>query len=143
LDNISNLVLAALPILGIIIGAGLQYFFSKSAESRKQLTALKTQAYIDYLRCVAESKHIGSDNQKARKEILAKATDAKARISIYGSSKVIEALANFQKIGAIINSPQAEEKFLILCKAMRQESIRKFDKTKFEALKIVLFGSED
>jgi hypothetical protein len=80
LDNISSFVIAALPILGVVIGASLQCFFSKSTETRKQLAMLRTQAYIDYLRCFAEIKHTGRDNSKVRGEILAKATDAKMRI---------------------------------------------------------------
>lgn len=142
MNNVSTLIVAALPIVGIIIGAALQYFFSKSAESRRHLATLKTQAYTDYLRCVAESKHIGRNDSKARKDILTKAADAKTRISIYGSSKVVEALANFEKVGAIIDSSQAEEKFLILCESMRRESIGTSDKTKLENLRIVLFGSK-
>jgi hypothetical protein len=43
---------AILPLAGVIVGAGLQYYFSRSAESRKQQIALRIQAYIDYVRCV-------------------------------------------------------------------------------------------
>ncbi len=140
MNNIYNLIIAVLPIIGVIIGAGLQYFFSRFSESRKQLSTFKSLAYVDYLRCVAESKHVGRDNTKARKEIFAKAADAKARIAVYGSSNVVDALAHFEKEGAIINSRQSEEKFLALCKAMRRENIGKDDKTKIEALRLVLFG---
>ena len=143
MDNISTLVIAALPILGVVIGASLQYFFSKSTEARKYLTTLRTQAYIDYLRCFAEIKHVGRDNSRARGEILAKATDAKTRILIYGSSSVLEALANFEKMGAVLDSPEAEKAFLTLCNIMRKESLGKIVKTKPEALATILFRSND
>lgn len=136
------MIIALLPVLGVVLGASLQYFFSKSAESRKYLATLKTQAYIDYLRCVAESAHVGRDNPKVRKEIFAKAADAKTRISIYGSSAVIAALASFEEMGATIDSPQSEEKFLALCNAMRGESNGK-EKTTPDALKMILFSSEN
>jgi len=75
--------------------------------------------------------------------VLAKAADAKTRIVIYGSTAVIEALTNFEKVGAVINTPQAEEKFLALCNAMRRESIGKAGKARAEALKLILFGPEE
>lgn len=140
MSGIDNAIVAVLPIVGVIIGAGLQYFLSRSTESRKQLSTLRSLAYVDYLRCLAESKHFGKDNVKSRKEILAKAGDAKARIAVYGSSKVVEALAKFEKDGAAINSRQSEEKFLALCKAMRLENIGKRDRATIEALRLVLFG---
>ena len=143
MDTISSLVIAILPIMGVIIGASLQYVFSKSSESRRHLATLRTQSYIDYLRCVAEIKKIGRNNPKVRKEILAKAADAKTRMSVYGSLTVIEALASFEKAGAVIDSPHAEELFLALCNAIRQESIGKSEKIEFEALKLILFGPED
>lgn len=144
MDPISNIAIAILPILGVVIGASLQYFFSKSAENRKHLATLRTQAYIDYLRCLSESAHVGRDHPNSRKEILSKAADAKTRISIYGSSAVIEALTSFEKVGAFFkNSPQSEEEFFVLCNAMRRESIGKAEKIKPEDLRMILFGSED
>lgn len=143
MNNLSNIVITLLPVLGVIIGASLQYFFSRSAETRKYLAGLRTQAYIDYLRCFAEVKHIGRDNPKIRNELLAKATDAKTRIVIYGSSAVIEALTNFEQLGAVLDTPNAKEKFLTLCNAMRQESIGKSGKARLEALKLILFSPEE
>ncbi len=131
-----------LPFAGVIIGAGLQYYFSRSAESHKQLAILRTQAYIDYLRCVAESPKIGSDVQK-RIDLLSRATDAKSRISIYGSAAVLSALAKFEKYGSVINSPQSADRFLSLTGVMRQESAGSNELVDLEDLRIVLFGTRE
>jgi len=74
---------------------------------------------------------------------LAKATDAKTRILIYGSSGVLEALASLEKMGAVLDSPEAEKAFLALCNIMRKESLGKIMKTKPEALATILFRSKD
>jgi hypothetical protein len=142
LDNISSFLIAALPILGIVIGASLQYFFSKSSEARRQLTTLRNQAYIDYLQCFAEIKHVGQVNSESRGKILAKATEAKTRIIIYGSTAVVEALIRFEKLGATLDSPEAIEAFLVLCSIMRKENIGRFKKTKPKELSVILFNSK-
>ncbi len=74
---------ALLTLLSVVVGASLQYVLSKSGERRKQLEALRSQAYVDYLRAVAQAKYAGADQSK-RSEILAAAADAKARLCVYG-----------------------------------------------------------
>jgi len=106
------------------------------------LTTLRNQAYIDYLQCFAEIKHVGRVNSKSRGEILSKATEAKTRIIIYGSPAVVEALTSFEKLGATLDSPEAIEAFLVLCSIMRKENIGRFMKTKPEELSAILFRSK-
>jgi hypothetical protein len=48
---------AVLPLLGVVIGATLQYWTSRSAEARKQLQLLRSQSYVDYLRAVTKAAH--------------------------------------------------------------------------------------
>ena len=121
---------------------GLQYYFLRSAESRKQLITLRTQAYIDYLRCVAESSKARSDHQK-RTELLTRAADAKARISIYGSAEVLSTLAHFEKHEPVIDSPEAADRFLRLVNAMRQESVGRGEIPSADDPRIVLFGNRE
>jgi hypothetical protein len=42
------------------------------------------------------------------------AADAKARLSVYGTSDVIAALARFEEIGAVIDNPKARAAFVTL-----------------------------
>lgn len=91
-----------LPMLGIVVGAVLQFLLSRSAEKDKRLDGLRTEAYADYLRSVAASAHLTSD--KDHVDALRSAADAKTRIVIYGSTAAIEALARFEDAGATLGA---------------------------------------
>ena len=131
-----------LPLIGVAIGASLQYFFSKSSESRKHLSSLRTQAYIDYINCVAESSKVKKD-QKKLIDLLARAADAKTRIAIYGSSHVISALSTFEKGKPIIDTQESADRFLNLVELIRFENVGKKDMVEIGELRTILFGDRD
>ena len=70
---------AILPLVGVLIGAGLQYFFGRTLELQKQLALQKVQAYADFFRAMSASA-----TQGQTMETLALAADAKTRACIYG-----------------------------------------------------------
>lgn len=125
---------AVLSLIGVVVGATMQYWLSRSAESRKQLQLLKSQSHVDYLRAVTKAAHAASPD--AMRSARAEAADAKARIAVYGSSSVIAALARFEQAGAVLESPKALEAFVAVVGAMRENdrSVQAGD------LKLVLFG---
>ncbi len=106
-----------LPMIGIVIGAGLQYALSRSAERVKKIDELRTEAYADYLRGVAAAAHLTSDQDfvEANRSV----ADAKTRIVVYGKPRVIEALALFEKDGASLNTETGIAAFVNLVLAMR------------------------
>jgi hypothetical protein len=116
----SNWVIAALPLAGVVLGATLQFWLSRAAESDKHMKALRDQAYVDYLRAVAAAAHLRSD-EELRDAHLA-AADAKARIAVYGSATVIVALAQFEETGAVLNSDRSVAAFIALVSRMRPTS---------------------
>lgn len=136
------IVTALLPMVGVIIGAGLQYLFSRSGERRKQLEALRNQAYVDYVRCVAQLANAKKEDASKRAELLAALADAKTRICIYGSSKVIRALADFEKSGSVLSSADSIKRFLEICHEVRRQGLRDTGSIGAEDLSIVLFGPE-
>jgi len=141
MSNFSILLAALLPVLGIIIGATLQYLYSRSSEIHKQHYISKSQAYIDYLQCVAELANIAKFQKNyKRNELLSKTADAKTRICIYGSKSVVEALANFEKSGARIDNHESAEKFLLVCQEMRKDGLGKKSESTIKDLGFVLFG---
>jgi hypothetical protein len=113
----SNWVIAALPLVGVMLGATLQFWLSRAAESDKHLRVLRDQAYVDYLRAVAAAAHLRSD-EDLRDALLA-AADAKARIVVYGSTAVIVALAQFEETGALLNNDRSAAAFIALVSCMR------------------------
>jgi hypothetical protein len=142
MEKLPTLLTAFLPVIGILIGASLQYFLSKSSDRRKQLEILKNQAYVDYLRSVAQIALLGRSNSNKRDELLAALADAKARICVYGSAKVIEALASFERGGAVLDSHDSIEKFLTLCNEMRLQAVGESEIVQAENLSSVLFGTQ-
>lgn len=125
---------AVLPLLGVVVGATLQYWLTRSAESRKQLELLQSQSYVDYLRAVTKAAHASLPD--AARLARAEAADAKARLAVYGASRVIAALARFEEAGPILDNARAQTAFVALVGAMRQkDSVAQPDD-----LKLVLFG---
>jgi hypothetical protein len=101
---------AVLPLIGVAVGAVLQHWLSRNAEARKQLELLRSQAYVDYLRAVAKAAHASSID--AQRSALADAADAKARIAVYGSARVVQALAAFEHAGPTLDNPRSISCFL-------------------------------
>ncbi|SMC62373.1 hypothetical protein [Sporomusa malonica] len=44
---------AIVAVIGVIIGASLQYIYARKAETNKRLQILKTKAYVDFIRSVS------------------------------------------------------------------------------------------
>lgn len=115
----------SLPIIGLIIGASLQFFFSRKSENRKQQNLLKTTAYTDFLKAnsgISMSQRF-SDKEKEM-EFFILLIDAKARICIYGSDSVINSIAEFERFGAILNSPKAYKLFTTIVSEMRKDNLK-------------------
>jgi hypothetical protein len=90
-------VTAILSLVGVLLGAGLQYYFGRTLEGRKQLALQRSQAYVDYFKAVASVAQHGRS-----KDNLAQTADAKVRVCIYGSPTVIKHLSAFEATGAAI-----------------------------------------
>jgi hypothetical protein len=116
----SSAVTAALPVLGVGVGAILQYIFSRSAEVRKQAYSLRQQAYVDYLRALAQAGHAKGPEDLAKARLLA--ADAKTRIVVYGDRAVLDALATFEEAGASMNNPRSTQCFLQRALTMRAKA---------------------
>ncbi len=113
---------AVLSIFGLVIGATLQYFFTRHHENQRYLRELRTQAYLDFLKGVAHMAHLNDTHGSQERDAYAKVTDAKARICLYGSGEVIEAFAVFEKLGATVQSLPQQEAFVAMIWAMRRDS---------------------
>jgi hypothetical protein len=117
-----------------MIGAALQFWFSRAAERMKHTESLRSQAYADYLRAVAAAAHLRSDEDL--RDAHRDAADAKARIAVYGSVSVISALARFAETGAVLTNGPPADAFLALVSSMRPSEAAVSDRD----LKLVLLG---
>lgn len=81
------------------------------------------QSYVDYLRAVSRFAQAAKTDPAKRLHILAEAADAKTRITIYGSRKIVELLASFERSGATLATEEGMKTFLLLVSRMRSESV--------------------
>ncbi len=130
-------MVAALPLLGVLIGATLQYAFGQRLESRKLLVALKAQAYSDLIRVIAAS------GCSRNTEKLALIADAKTRICIYGSLNVVQKLRDFDRIGATAARPDGQAALTALLSAMREDVTGKDFADLEDVFRPLLFGEGD
>lgn len=122
MDNI-KVIVGVLAFLGVVIGACLQYVFTRHIERQKHSQDLRSKAYMDYLKCVCELAQFrpkfGSQEQK---ELASRTGDAKARICLYGSNKVISAFSKFEQLGATMNTLEQRNAFTSMVAEMRADS---------------------
>jgi hypothetical protein len=111
------MAIAFFSFLGVVVGASLQYLFTRFLEERRHRQALQTAAYTDYIRAVAESASVNLETDEA--QLSARLADAKTRICLYGSAAVIAGLAQFESLGAVIGDNQQREAFMKIVEAMR------------------------
>ncbi|WP_199611552.1 hypothetical protein [Flocculibacter collagenilyticus] len=118
-----KLAVGVLTFFGVIIGATLQYFFTKHVESLKHAKELKSKAYADYLDAISEDASYNHEiGSRAQKRVYAKIADAKARICLYGSSEVITAYSEFLALGGVFNSQKQKDAFTKMFSHMRKDS---------------------
>ena len=113
---------ATLPVVGVLVGASLQYLFTRYLESQRHQRELRTQAYLDYLKSVSGLAHLNDPQGSQERDLLANAADAKARICVYGSSQVVQAFASFERLGAKVSSPAQRRSFVAMVAAIRRDS---------------------
>jgi hypothetical protein len=115
---------ATFSIIGLIIGASIQYFFTRHPDNQKHRRETRTTAYTDYLKCVSEQANLGMPRQSHEgRELGAKTADAKCRICLYGSPSAVEAFAEFERLGATMNTPEQCSAFTRMVAVMRKDSI--------------------
>jgi hypothetical protein len=134
---------AILTLLGAVVGAALQYFFTRHLEDQKHYRGLRTQAYTDYLKSVCEQAQlIVQPQSKESREIFAKTADAKARICLYGSVRAVEAFAEFERLGATMRTKEHRRAFSKMVEIMRSDS-GSAQGVPIENLELVLMGHRD
>ena len=114
-------VAALLSILGVAVGATLQWWFARRGNEHKQLIEMRSKAYADFFESTAHlvsARRLGTVPNEA--ELLAKLTDAKARVCIYGEEEVIRELAKFWSAGASFETESGTLAFTRFCLNIRR-----------------------
>lgn len=132
---------AIFSFIGIVIGASLQYFFSRHLDTLRAHREARTKAYTDYLRCVSEQANPDQMHSSDGHELGARTADAKCRICLYGSSQVVAAFARFETLGATMNTPEQQAAFTRMVAIMRHDS-RGSGHVESSDLQVVLLGPD-
>ena len=102
---------------------------------REKSSALRAEAYADYLRAVAASGHLRSDDDLVA--AFRSAADAKTRILVYGSAEAVAALARFEEAGATLGKEHSVAAFVGLVSAMRASNAAILERD----IRLVLLGA--
>jgi hypothetical protein len=131
------IITALLSAAGVMLGAGLQYYFSRSLESRKQLALQRSQSFVDYFKAIALIAQHGPSREHS-----AMLADAKVRVCIYGSAEVVKLLRDFEAVGSVLNSIQSTTLITELLAEMRKDAGMGVTGVDREELRRILFGSK-
>jgi hypothetical protein len=142
--SLLSLIKDALPLLGVIVGAGLQYFFSRSAETKRHERSLRIDAYSDYLRSVGEAETLYATPEPARRsEIIGRAIAAKVGVCVHGSASVVDALSKFEGAPGQGLTPEKKTYFLEFVDAVRADTGAKGVQLSQAAIEKILFGVKE
>lgn len=137
------MTIALVSFLGVVVGASLQYFFTRHLDDQRHYRTLRTQAYTDYLKSVCEQAQLVIQPQsKESREIFARTADAKSRICLYGSAEAIAAFAEFEHLGAKMGTKEQRRAFSQMVSVMRKDSGGRADAS-IDNLEILLLGRHD
>lgn len=146
-DSKTNpLLIAMFSLIGVILGATLQYFITLKTEKEKLWADLRTKTYIQYVENTSKLNVLEDKAKQAEAKSLR--NSARFLIALYGSKDVIEQMkkyARWEDNRPQTGSPQEEEfkkSSLILFNAMRNELMPSNERVDVEALRPILFPSE-
>lgn len=112
---------AVVSLIGLVVGAVLQFLFTRHLDNKKHQRDLRAKAYADYLQCVSEHANLGHQKSSTEgRQLGAKTADAKCRISLYGAPAVISA---FERLGAAMNTKEQCGAFTEMVVAMRRDAL--------------------
>lgn len=106
--------------LGVVIGALLQNYFNRRNQKDTRLDEWRNSAYADFLNAVSAAATAQRQGKRdVVTEQLARLSDAKARICVYGDTKVIRSIAEFWRHGATLQTEAEVLAFTRVCLAIR------------------------
>jgi hypothetical protein len=148
-------ILASIPNLQPFVSAAIAaivalvvVFLSRRSETKKHLESLRTTAYVDFIRGIAGLAVIYRrpiDSQEVflkGQDLTILVSDAKARIALYGSVRVVSSLAKFLRAGLVLNSPERFKDFTSICQQMRSDTRPRPGAVSDHDVEFLLFGAD-
>jgi len=111
------------PLIGVIIGACIQYFFSIKKHKKKERRDVLRKAYVDYVVSISKLAIAQKANNQADiYEYTKQLTDAKTRMCISGSKKVLKKISDFSKLpNNVLDNINSKNKLTEILNTMRKD----------------------
>ena len=116
-----KIVVALIGISGVLASAIVQYLLGSKMEKSKKQIEVKSQAYLDFVNAVSEIAISTKHTRNISVEQLQRLNQAKTRVVLIGSNKVIEDLNLFFKEYGVLDSDEAYGSFSQIVKSMRND----------------------
>jgi HKD family nuclease len=141
------IIVAIVGISGVVAGAmlqaSLQFFFGKRIELSKQFKLLQTQAYVDFIKgWTGSGRAISFGDKEKEIEYTILMSEARVRIAVYGSEKVVKKLSEFIREYNENYSEKGQESFADLVKIMREDNIQKVEIITKDETSMILHGGK-
>ena len=115
---------AFISLCAVIMGAFLQFYFTKYLEEKRCNREIRVKAYLDFWGCVSRYGHNNFNQDPSSKSALDSQTaETKCRICLYGSDSVIKSLAFFLEMGDQIATKEQRDSLINLIASMRKDTI--------------------
>lgn len=112
---------ALLALLSVVVGALVGHYLSDRKSRKDELATMRLEAYKDFINATSilfSARRTGRTKDEAIE--LAALNDAKTRVCICASSKVVACLEKFWLQGGTLEQEQEILAFTRLCTAMRE-----------------------
>jgi hypothetical protein len=141
---VNETILAALiGMFGLVIGALLQNYLSRTSDTRKHNRELRAKAYTDLVNSVAKLAVAAKAGASRQLDVLNDLSDAKTRIAIYGDEAVINKLSEFMAEHGVVNSEDAVKSFNKVIVEMRRDAGGSISTNTPQLISAIVFGAED
>lgn len=141
--QLSTAVVATLSsLIGIFVGAILQYVFALQIEQRRLWSDLRTKSYVAYIENT--TKALALEDSGKQQEAAALRDSARFSIGTYGSKSVVEKMAKYAPLSVGVDpgpaeKAAAEDASLELFSAMRDELVPDAEKVPARQLYPIFF----
>jgi len=134
----SEMIAGLFGVVGVFVGALMQYWFGRRAAEQARYLELKSQACADYLNSIASVAFASSEE---RPQALQKVAAAKARLCVFGDGPVIEEMVRLENTSLNLADPDAQKAFISLLQVMRKRGIA-VGEVEDSAFQVLLFGQK-
>jgi hypothetical protein len=111
----STLIPSLLTLLGVVVGALLQFFISRRIAREGKYLDKRVESYADYMAAIGKSGRPGVPDEEAELMV------ARAKLLAYGHDRVVQALSTFDRLGGYVKSEEQKKAFVSVIREIRRD----------------------